>query len=160
MKSLVWLDHRPLEQKGAYSSLPLCFENLMATAPAIVLENKSYDILIGTSFMVQYGTLTNHGDHTFGILGHSIPMFYHSDCLSDLPLCWLHYINLEYVDGELLIAYTLHSKKAKVLPLLVGEAKGIPVYASSIVFITPGFQGASLWGFLGTCGQTACGPSR
>ncbi|KAJ9081743.1 hypothetical protein DSO57_1011337 [Entomophthora muscae] len=38
--------------KGAYSSLTLCFKKLMVNAPAIVLENNSYDILIRTVFMV------------------------------------------------------------------------------------------------------------
>ncbi|KAJ9079700.1 hypothetical protein DSO57_1032750 [Entomophthora muscae] len=90
--------------------------------------------------MVQYGTVTNHGDHTFGILGHSIPMFYHGNCLPDLPLRRLHYINLEYTYGELPVAYTLCSKKVKVLSLSIGEAKSIPVYASCNVTIPPGSQ--------------------
>ncbi|KAJ9049428.1 hypothetical protein DSO57_1024556 [Entomophthora muscae] len=126
--------------RGAYSSLPLCFGKLMVTAPAIALENNIYDIIIGTSFMVHYDTVTNHGDHMFMILGHFIPMFHHGDRPSDLPLCCLYYINLEYTDGELPVAYTLCSKKVKVLPLLVGEAKGIPVYASCNVTIPPGSQ--------------------
>ncbi|KAJ9068132.1 hypothetical protein DSO57_1031795 [Entomophthora muscae] len=45
---------------GAYSSLPLCFGKLVVTAPAIVLHNESYNILIETSFMVAYGTIINH----------------------------------------------------------------------------------------------------
>ncbi|KAJ9064850.1 hypothetical protein DSO57_1025956 [Entomophthora muscae] len=123
--------------KGAFYSLPLFFGKLMVTAPAIVLGNNSYSILIGTSFMVQYGTMTNHGDHTFGTLGHSIPMFYHGNHPSDLPLRCLLYINLEYTDGELPVAYTSHSKKVEVLPLLAEEDKGIPVYASCNVTIPP-----------------------
>ncbi|KAJ9088264.1 hypothetical protein DSO57_1024846 [Entomophthora muscae] len=80
---------------GAYSSLPLCFGKLVATAPAIVLRNKSYDILIGTSFMATYGTIINHQDSTFSILGHSVPMFYHGDRPRDLPTKKIHYINME-----------------------------------------------------------------
>ncbi|KAJ9063396.1 hypothetical protein DSO57_1000724 [Entomophthora muscae] len=105
-----------------------------------IITYNSYNIFIGTSFMVQYDTVTNHGDHMVGILGHSIPMFYHSNRPSDLPLRCLHYINLDYTDGELLVAYTLCCKKIKVLPLSVGKAKGIPVYASCNVTIPPGSQ--------------------
>ncbi|KAJ9070232.1 hypothetical protein DSO57_1010505 [Entomophthora muscae] len=70
---------------GAYSSLPLCFGKLVVTAPAIVLHNESYDILIRTSFMATYRTIINHQDSTFSILGHSVPMFYHGDRPRDLP---------------------------------------------------------------------------
>ncbi|KAJ9056794.1 hypothetical protein DSO57_1029438 [Entomophthora muscae] len=83
---------------------------------------------------------SEHNNHTFGILGHSIPMFYHGNCLSDLPLRHLNSINLEYTDGELPVAYMLCSKNVKVLPLLVGEAKRIPVYTSCNVTIPPGSQ--------------------
>ncbi|KAJ9053512.1 hypothetical protein DSO57_1023551 [Entomophthora muscae] len=55
---------------GSYSSLLLCFGKLVVTAPAIVLRNKSYNILIGTSFMATYGTIINHQDSNFSILGH------------------------------------------------------------------------------------------
>ena len=68
----------PLTTKamGAYSSLPLRFGKLIVTAPAIVLDNNSYDILVGTGFMTKYGTITNHGDDTFKILGQIVPMYY------------------------------------------------------------------------------------
>ena len=36
---------------GAYSSLPMNFGALMVCAPAIVLDNQDYDILIGNSFL-------------------------------------------------------------------------------------------------------------
>ncbi|KAJ9055085.1 hypothetical protein DSO57_1007840 [Entomophthora muscae] len=37
--------------QGAYSALPLRFGSLAVSAPAIVLPNENYNILIGTSFM-------------------------------------------------------------------------------------------------------------
>ncbi|KAJ9052893.1 hypothetical protein DSO57_1029513 [Entomophthora muscae] len=106
---------------GAYSSLPLCFGKLVVTAPAIVLCNKSYDILIGTSFMATYGTIINHQDSTFSILGHLVPMFYHSDGPRDLPTKKIHYINMEYADGDMPVAYTLQQRKIKVLSLATKE---------------------------------------
>ncbi|KAJ9063371.1 hypothetical protein DSO57_1000698 [Entomophthora muscae] len=60
---------------GAHLSLPLCFSKLVVTAPAIVLCNKSYDILIGTSFMATYRTIINHQDSSLSILGHLVPIF-------------------------------------------------------------------------------------
>ncbi|KAJ9076553.1 hypothetical protein DSO57_1024970 [Entomophthora muscae] len=37
--------------QGAYSALPLHFGSLVVSAPAIVIPNENYDILIGTLFM-------------------------------------------------------------------------------------------------------------
>ncbi|KAJ9071981.1 hypothetical protein DSO57_1031859 [Entomophthora muscae] len=72
----------PLTTKAmdAYSSLPLWFGKLIVTAPAIILENSSYDILIGTGFMTKYGTITNHEDDTFKILGHPHVLYWKQDC--------------------------------------------------------------------------------
>ena len=92
---------------GAYSSIPLRFGKLVVTAPAVVLDNHSYDILIGTSFLTMFGTLIDHGTHTFTILGQSIPMYYTGHKLSELVKKRLHYINLEYADGDLPVVYTL-----------------------------------------------------
>ncbi|KAJ9090181.1 DNA damage-inducible protein 1 [Entomophthora muscae] len=45
--------------QGAHSALPLRFGSLAVSAPAIVLPNKNYNILIGTLFMQQYGVKTD-----------------------------------------------------------------------------------------------------
>ncbi|KAJ9048892.1 hypothetical protein DSO57_1030055 [Entomophthora muscae] len=124
----------------AYSSLPLCFGKLVVTAPAIVLHNESYDILIGTSFMATYGTIINHQNSTFSILGHSVPMFYHSDGPRDLPTKKIHYINMEYADGDMPVVYTLRQRKIKALPLATKEYKGILLYSSSEFSIPTGSQ--------------------
>ncbi|KAJ9054751.1 hypothetical protein DSO57_1010838 [Entomophthora muscae] len=125
---------------GAYSSLPLWFGKLVVTTPAIVLCNKSYDILIGTSFMTTYRAIINHQDSTFSILCHLIPMFYHDDRPRDLPTKKIHYINMEYADGDIPVAYTLRQRKIKVLPLATKEYKGIPLYSSSEFSIPIGPQ--------------------
>ncbi|KAJ9086953.1 DNA damage-inducible protein 1 [Entomophthora muscae] len=108
----------PLTTKamGAYLSLPLQFEKLIVTAPAIVLDNHSYDILIGTGFMTRYGTITNHDDNTFKILGQTIPMYYNGAKVTDLPKKKLHFINMEYADGDIPVAYTLRHRKLRMLP--------------------------------------------
>ena len=125
---------------GAFTSLPLRFGKLIVTAPAIVLNNNSYDILIGTGFMVKYGTLTDHGSHTFTILGQAIPMYYRGTKAVDLPKRKLHFINMEYADGDVPIAYTLRQRRLKVLPLSSRESKGIPLYAAASFSIPPGSQ--------------------
>ncbi|KAJ9055751.1 hypothetical protein DSO57_1000609 [Entomophthora muscae] len=116
---------------GSYSSLPLCFGKLVVTIPAIVLQNESYNILIGTSFMATYGTIINHQEDTFRILGHSVPMFYYGDRPRDLPTKKVYYINMDYSDGDIPVAYTLRQRKIKVLSLATKEYKGIPLYSSS-----------------------------
>ncbi|KAJ9064072.1 DNA damage-inducible protein 1 [Entomophthora muscae] len=61
--------------QGAYSTLPLCFGSLALLAPAIVLPNNNYDILIGTLFMKQYRVRTDLATDTFEILGQTIPLY-------------------------------------------------------------------------------------
>ncbi|KAJ9089117.1 DNA damage-inducible protein 1 [Entomophthora muscae] len=62
--------------QGAYSVLPLRFGSLAVLAPAIVLPNDNYDILIGTLFMRQYRVRTDLAADTFEILGQTIPLYY------------------------------------------------------------------------------------
>lgn len=126
--------------KGAYSSLPLKFGRLIVTAPAIVLDNNSYDILIGTSFMHKYGTIMDHAAGIFKILGHSIPMYYNKMSVTKESTRKVHHIALEYNDGDLPVAYTLRQRKLKQLPTSVKEYSGIPLYASSRFTIPPGAQ--------------------
>ncbi|KAJ9069240.1 DNA damage-inducible protein 1 [Entomophthora muscae] len=62
--------------QGAYSTLPLRFGSLAVLAPAIVLPNDNYDILIDTSFMRKYKVRTDLAPDTFEILGQTIPLYY------------------------------------------------------------------------------------
>ncbi|KAJ9057924.1 DNA damage-inducible protein 1 [Entomophthora muscae] len=62
--------------QGAYSALTLHFGSLVVLAPAIVLPNDNYDILIGTLFMRQYGVRTDLAADTFEISGQTIPLYY------------------------------------------------------------------------------------
>ena len=39
---------------GAYLLLPMRFEKFVVLAPAIVLPNDSYNILIGTQFLMEF----------------------------------------------------------------------------------------------------------
>ena len=55
---------------GAYSALPIWFGKLVLTAPAVVLENKSYDLLIDTQFLEEFEGITSHQDQTLSLLGY------------------------------------------------------------------------------------------
>ncbi|KAJ9088182.1 hypothetical protein DSO57_1025735 [Entomophthora muscae] len=123
---------------GAYSSLLLWFGKLVVTAPAIVLQNNSYDILIGMSFMATYSTIINHKDSTFSTLGHSVPVFYHGDGPKDSSTKKICHINMEYTDRDLPVAYKLRQRKLKTLPLATKEYKGIPLYVAKAFVIPKG----------------------
>ncbi|KAJ9053423.1 DNA damage-inducible protein 1 [Entomophthora muscae] len=62
--------------QGAYSMLPLRFGSLAVSAPAIVLPNENYNILIGTLFMQQYGVKTDLENNVLEILGQAVPLYY------------------------------------------------------------------------------------
>ncbi|KAJ9077266.1 DNA damage-inducible protein 1 [Entomophthora muscae] len=62
--------------QGGYSALPLCFGSLAVSAPAIVLPNKNYNILIRTLFMQQYGVKTELKNDVLKILEQAIPLYY------------------------------------------------------------------------------------
>ncbi|KAJ9049535.1 DNA damage-inducible protein 1 [Entomophthora muscae] len=55
--------------QGVYSALSLRFGPLVVSAPAIVLPNENYNILIGTLFMRQYGVKTDLENDVLKILG-------------------------------------------------------------------------------------------
>ncbi|KAJ9060601.1 hypothetical protein DSO57_1029040 [Entomophthora muscae] len=63
-------------EQGVYIALPLHFGSLAVLAPAIVLPNNNYDILIGTLFMRQYRVRTDLAADTFEILGQTILLYY------------------------------------------------------------------------------------
>lgn len=84
----------PIKAKGAYSSLFLRFRKLVITAPAVILENQNYDILIGTEFMNKYGTVTDHHRHTFSILGNTVPIYYSSGTTKESTTKKVYYVNM------------------------------------------------------------------
>ncbi|KAJ9066139.1 DNA damage-inducible protein 1 [Entomophthora muscae] len=101
--------------QGAYSALPLRFGSLAVLAPAIVLPNDNYDILISTSFMRQYGVRTDLAADTFEILGQTIPLYYcrnkDTGTHKTMPS-----VNLAYKNGVVPIQYQKLSLKVRPLP--------------------------------------------
>ncbi|KAJ9057673.1 hypothetical protein DSO57_1020410 [Entomophthora muscae] len=90
--------------QGAYSVLPLCFGSLSVSAPAIVLPNENYGILIGTLFMRQYGVKTDLKNDFLKILGQAIPLYY--NCSNpDMGSQITPYVNLTYCNGVVPVKY-------------------------------------------------------
>ncbi|KAJ9080336.1 hypothetical protein DSO57_1026129 [Entomophthora muscae] len=58
----------------------------------------------------------------------------------ELPKKKLHFINMEYAESDIPVAYTLQHRKLRMLPLSTKEYKGIPLYASSMFTIPSGSQ--------------------
>ena len=60
---------------GAYSSLPIKFGSLITTAPAVVLENQDYDLLIGTSFLKSNQVKIDYDTMSLTILEQTLPIY-------------------------------------------------------------------------------------
>ncbi|KAJ9076856.1 hypothetical protein DSO57_1022299, partial [Entomophthora muscae] len=59
---------------GAYYSLPLRFGKLVLTAPAIVLENKNYDFLVGKKFPEEFDGIINTPEKFLTLFRYHIPL--------------------------------------------------------------------------------------
>ncbi|KAJ9051322.1 hypothetical protein DSO57_1005610 [Entomophthora muscae] len=84
--------------QGAYSALPLRFGSLAVSAPAIVLPNENYEILIGILFMQQYGVKTDHENNILEILGQAI-LLYYNQTNPAMGSQTTPYVNLAYFNG-------------------------------------------------------------
>ncbi|KAJ9068287.1 DNA damage-inducible protein 1 [Entomophthora muscae] len=90
--------------QGAYSRLPLQFGSLVVSAPAIVLPNENYDILIGTLFMQQYGVKTDLENNILKILGQAIPLYY-NQTNPEIGSQKTPYFNLTYCNSVVPVKY-------------------------------------------------------
>ncbi|KAJ9078073.1 hypothetical protein DSO57_1010677 [Entomophthora muscae] len=123
---------------GAYSALPMRFGKLLLAAPAVVLENKSYNILVGTPFIREYNGIINLKVGYLSILGYRVPLIFEE--LVKVPRKWLKTCALEYPTGVFNLKYCTHSSNIKYPPMAFPASKGIPLLATSAVTIPPGSQ--------------------
>ena len=125
--------------EGAYSALPLQIGSLAVTAPAVVLPNANYDILIGTSFMRHFGVRADYRENTLEILGQSIPMYYERGEVSpESPK--QPWVNLAYRNGIVPVRYWRRSRQIRALPTQQEERKGLPLRACRAMVIPAGHQ--------------------
>ncbi|KAJ9078081.1 DNA damage-inducible protein 1 [Entomophthora muscae] len=90
--------------QGAYSTLPLHFGSLAVSAPAIVLPNENYNILIGTLFMQQYGVKTELENNVLKILGQAI-LLYYNQTNPEMGSQTTPYVNLAYCNSVVPVKY-------------------------------------------------------
>ncbi|KAJ9085427.1 DNA damage-inducible protein 1 [Entomophthora muscae] len=125
--------------QGAYSALPLRFGSLVVSAPAIVLPNENYDILIGTLFMQQYGVKTDLENNVLEILGQVI-LLYYNQTNPEMGSQTTPYVNLAYCNDVVPVKYCKLGCWVKHLPTQVEEYKGLPLRANSSYTILAGHQ--------------------
>ncbi|KAJ9064798.1 DNA damage-inducible protein 1 [Entomophthora muscae] len=116
--------------QGAYSVIPLCFGLLAVSAPAIVLPNENYNILIGTSFMQQYGVKTDLKNDIIEILGQAIPLYYNR-LNPEMGSHTTPYVNLAYCNSVVPVRYHKMGRQVKHLPTQVEEYKDLMLRANS-----------------------------
>ncbi|KAJ9067370.1 DNA damage-inducible protein 1 [Entomophthora muscae] len=123
--------------QGAYSTLSLRFGSLAVSAPAIVLPNGSYNILIGTLFMRQYGVKTDLKNDFIKILEKAIPLYYNltNPEVDSQPT---PYVNLVYCNIVVPVKYHKLGCQVKHLPTQVEEYKGLPLRTNSSYTILAG----------------------
>ncbi|KAJ9074071.1 hypothetical protein DSO57_1009940 [Entomophthora muscae] len=125
--------------QGMYSVLHLRFGSLAVLAPAIVLPNDNYDILIGTLFMRQYRVRTDLTADTFEILGQTILLYYCCDkdagTHKSIPS-----INMKYKNGVVHIQYQKLGLKVKHMPNCLEEYKGLTLCDNLPIEIPAGHQ--------------------
>ncbi|KAJ9071815.1 hypothetical protein DSO57_1033320 [Entomophthora muscae] len=123
---------------GAYSSLPMQFGKLLLAVPAIVLENESYDLLVGTQCLSEYNGIINLKAGHLSILGYEVPLIFEEPV--KVPRKRLKTCALEYPTGVFTLKYRTHSSNMKCPPMVCPASEGIPLLATSSVTILPGSQ--------------------
>ncbi|KAJ9071606.1 hypothetical protein DSO57_1035296 [Entomophthora muscae] len=117
--------------QGGYSTLLLCFGSLVISAPAIVLPNENYNILIGTSLMRQYGVKTDLENDVLKILGQATPLYY--NCLSPET-------GSQTTPVVVPVKYIKLGYQVKHLPTQVEKYKGLLLRTNSSYTIPAGHQ--------------------
>ena len=126
---------RPL---GAYCALPMRFGKLLLAAPDVVLEDNSYDLLIGTQFLREYNGIINLKEWFLSILGYKIPLIFEEPI--KVPGKRLKTCLLEYPTGIFTLKYCTHSTNMKCPPPSCDANEGIPLLATTAATIPPGSQ--------------------
>ena len=119
---------------GAYSSLPLWFGKLLLLSLAVVLENDSYDLLIGTQFLREYNGIINLKDGFVSLLNYSMPLIFEEP--AKLPGKRLKTCVLEYPTGIFSLKFRMHGSNLKSPPPSCPAKEGVPLLAPK-TYISP-----------------------
>ena len=101
---------------GAYFALPLRVGKFLLAAPAVVLENKTYDLLIGTQFLREYSGIINLRDRFLLLLSYTMPLVFEEP--SKLPGKRLNTCVLLYPSGVFSLKFRMHSSNLRSPPPL------------------------------------------
>ncbi|KAJ9084038.1 hypothetical protein DSO57_1028242 [Entomophthora muscae] len=123
---------------GAYSALPMWFGKLLLAAPAVILENESYNLLVGTQFLRKYNGIINLKDDYLSFLGYKVPLIFEEPV--KVPRKRLKTCALEYPTGVFTLKYCTHSSNMKCLHMACPASEGIPLLATFAITIPPGSQ--------------------
>lgn len=67
---------------GANIVLHLCFGKLVLKSPVVVLENKSYERLIGTPFLLEFDDILNHHESFLSLMGYRVHLAFSHDTMT------------------------------------------------------------------------------
>jgi len=96
---------------GAYSALPMQFGKLLLAVPAVVLENESYNLLVGTQFLREYNEIIDLKDGYLSILGYEVTLIFEEPVKA--PGKRLKIFALEYPTSVFTLKYCIHSSNMK-----------------------------------------------
>ncbi|KAJ9064562.1 DNA damage-inducible protein 1 [Entomophthora muscae] len=83
---------------GSYSALPMQFGKLLLAALAVILENKSYNLLVGTQFLRKYNGIINLKYGNLFIMGYEVPLIFEEPVKvlgKQLKMCALEYVRID-----------------------------------------------------------------
>ena len=129
---------------GAYLALPLWFGKLVLTAPAVVLENESYNLLIGTQFLMEFDGIVNHQEGFLSLLGYRVPLA--STKLATKGSKKRRSCLLEYPTSIMALDYHVTQPRVHLPPASAPADEGMPVYPISVYSIPAKSQKVSLYG--------------
>ena len=127
------------QAQGAYSGLTLNIGRLIIQTLAIVLKNKSYDILLGSLFLKKFKCKIDLETDTFYFLGEQIPMFYKKGLPNKFERK-KNWVGVKYTTGVLPVQYLTTGSNIPLIPQTVAAMDGIPIRASKSTKIPPHHQ--------------------
>ena len=111
------------------------FGKFFVSASAIVLPNDSYNILIGTQFLLEFKAKINYKEQYLSLLFYKVPLIIlNQPAKPKVQTC--------YIESDKSISsldYTM-SKPGKSLPPSTSDMEGIPIYSPFAFHLEPGQQ--------------------
>ncbi|KAJ9074357.1 hypothetical protein DSO57_1007206 [Entomophthora muscae] len=114
------------------------FGKLLLAASEVVLENESYDLLVGTQFFCKYNGIINTKDGYLSILGYEVSLIFEEPIKvpgKDHKTCVLEYPSVIFT-----LMYFIHSSNIKCPPPACPAPEGAPLLMATMVSLTPWYS--------------------